>query len=242
MEFTDFLRTCTKDDGTPLSETSVQHYDSGLHVVSNDMLREKVISKPLEYMEPYELDLAIALIFQNNYFLAKDKKGKRMYSNALKRFRYFVLASNITDLAEEKEVQKLNNDITITERESIIKARIGQGDYRTRLLEKYNYSCIITQIRIPTVLIASHIKPWSVSTNIERLSVENGFIFSATYDRLFDRGLISFKDDGKMLISSMITNDDAQNLKLDKAKTYDIKFTSPMKNFLDYHRDVIFIK
>lgn len=68
MEFEDFLKTCTKKDGSPLSERSIKHYDSGLKVISKDMMREKVITKPLQEMELFELDLALALIFKNDFF------------------------------------------------------------------------------------------------------------------------------------------------------------------------------
>lgn len=244
MDFTDFLRTCTKDDGSFLSERTIEHYESGLRVVSNDMIHENVILKPLKAMSIFELDIAIAKIVRNAFFQAKDKKGKRMYSNALKHYRYFVLANKSNSQALRSEIQTIRHDplLNRTEKEAIIKARIGQGEFRAKLLRKYNSSCIITNIKVPSVLIASHIKPWSVSSNSERLSSENGFILSATYDRLFDGGLISFCDNGKLLISSMITKDDAQILNLDTSKNYDIKYNFSMKNFLDYHRDVIFIK
>ena len=66
-------------------------------------------------------------------------------------------------------------------------------------MEKYSGSCIITGLDHPKLLVASHIKPWAVSTNAERLSVDNGLLLSATYDRLFDCGLITFKKTGKYI-------------------------------------------
>lgn len=244
MDFSDFLKTCTKKDGTFLSERSIEHYDSGLKVVSKDMMSEGVITKPLQDMELFELDLAIELILRNKYFQDKDKIGKRMYRNALKHFRLFVFTVNGSQKSEEIEVSKIEKDITLskTEKEAIVKARIGQGLYRDKLLKKYSDGCIITHINIPEVLIASHIKPWSVSSNSERTNGENGFILSATYDRLFDRGLISFENDGKILLSNMITIDNANKLELENGRIYDIKFNPGMKDFLAYHRDIIFIK
>lgn len=167
-----------------------------------------------------------------------------MYSNALRHFRYYVLLNVKSTNAELKEINRIEEDpkISKTEKETIVKARIGQGLYRKLLLDKYNQGCIITHVNIPEILIASHIKPWAVSTNKERISQSNGFILSATYDRLFDQGLISFQNDGKILISSMITNENAYCLQLDKGKIYDIKYNPTMKDFMDYHRDIIFIK
>lgn len=90
---------------------------------------------------------------------------------------------------------RIMNDVSIsvTQRESIVKSRVGQGIFRSRILNKFNGKCLITGISIEKCLIASHIKPWAVCTNEERLSENNGLLLSATYDRLFDSGLISFK-------------------------------------------------
>lgn len=244
MDFADFLRTCAKKDGMPLKESTVDHYTGGLKAVSTDMMREKVITKPLQEMELFELDLAIELILRNQFFEKKDKKGKRMYRNALKYYRLYAANEFEAHNVEDDEVLKISNDQSLdaTEREAIVKARIGQGIYRDKLLLKYSDGCIITHINVPDVLVASHIKPWSVSTNSERINEDNGFILSATYDRLFDRGLISFENSGKILLSKVISDDDAQKLEIGKGQRYDIKFNAQMNDYLSYHRDVIFIK
>ncbi len=228
----------------PLSERSIEHYDSGLKAVSKEMMSEGVINKPLQDMELFELDLAIELILRNDFFESKDKIGKRMYRNALKHFRLFVSTLSEKQKSEEREINKIEEDKTLskTEKEATVKARIGQGLYREKLLKKYSDGCIITHINIPEVLIASHIKPWSVSNNSERTNGDNGFLLSATYDRLFDRGLISFENTGEIILSTMITSENAERLELDKGRTYDIKFSPGMKDFLAYHRDVIFIR
>ena len=97
-----------------------------------------------------------------------------MYRNALKHFRLYVFTMNGSQKSEEKEVNKIEKDTTLTttEKEAIVKARIGQGLYREKLLRKYSEGCIITHINIPEVLIASHIKPWSVSNNSEEPAVK----------------------------------------------------------------------
>lgn len=243
MDYLDFLKTCTKKDGSLLNERTIIHYHYGLKVISDDRLREQVINKPLTSRNLYELDIAIALIYKNPFFQDKDKVGKKRYSNALKHFRLYVSSSIDNPDSDKKEVAKIEKDIqlTKTEKETIVKARIGQGLYRERLRKKYNGRCIITQISIPEVLIASHIKPWAVSNNKERISSDNGFLLSSTYDRLFDQGLISFQDDGKILISNRISNENADLLSLDKSRYYDIQFVPTMKTFLQYHRDIIFV-
>lgn len=83
--------------------------------------------------------------------------------------------------------------------------------FREKIKEKYNNRCIITDINISQVLIESHIKPWAVSNNEERLSVDDGLLLSVTFDRLFDSGLITFKKDGTLLISNLISKDNIEN-------------------------------
>ena len=51
------------------------------------------------------------------------------------------------------------------------------------------------------MLVASHIKPWSSSSNVERLDPFNGLILTPNLDRAFDRGFITFDEDGAILVS-----------------------------------------
>lgn len=89
--------------------------------------------------------------------------------------------------------------LSTTEKDALVKVRIGQSAYRRRLLRRWK-GCAVNECREKTLLIASHIKPWSVSTDDERLSVDNGILLSPTLDKAFDAGLISFGDDFKMLL------------------------------------------
>ncbi|BAI76546.1 hypothetical protein AZL_e02010 (plasmid) [Azospirillum sp. B510] len=104
--------------------------------------------------------------------------------------------------------QLQSEDIPETERQALHQARIGQGAFRGRLLERWSNACAVTGCTVTEALRASHIKPWCESGNAERLDPNNGLILSATIDALFDRGLISFTDDGSMLVSAGISADD----------------------------------
>jgi predicted restriction endonuclease len=85
----------------------------------------------------------------------------------------------------------------------LIKARIGQGKFK-KLLIKRECKCALCGVTDPRVLIASHIKPWSVSTNEERLDVNNGLLLCPNHDALFDKHLISFDKQGKIVISQTL--------------------------------------
>ena len=207
------------------------------------MLEANVISKPLEDMDMYELDLSIALIMKNQLFIDKDEIGNKMYSNALKRYRCFKYLNTDIGIQEVTEEAIVKNDTTLTttEKEIIVKARRGQGTYRDKLIKKYNHSCIMTKVTLSQVLVASHIKPWAICDNKERIDVNNGLLLSATYDRLFDSGLITFDKTGKLKISKLISKDNAKKLDIKSGTKYDIKYCQQMSKYLDYHNNVIFV-
>lgn len=85
-------------------------------------------------------------------------------------------------------------------RVALANARIGQGGYRQRMMAVWGGRCALTGCPVDAVLIASHAKPWSLcQTAGECLDEYNGLLLSANIDRLFDQGLISFDDQGRVL-------------------------------------------
>lgn len=99
--------------------------------------------------------------------------------------------ANATDLPEDA-----------TERKAVIAARRGQGVFR-RLLDEHWQSCAVTGCTPRELLRASHIQPWKVSSNADRLNSDNGLLLAAHLDAAFDKGLISFGDDGRILINTV---------------------------------------
>ena len=97
---------------------SAEHYESGLRVVSNDMLREGVISKPLNEMTILEYEFAIIKIFQNKFFNEKNLRGKRMYSNAVKQYQCF-LKQNIQENDYKSLENNIKNDESLNETERV---------------------------------------------------------------------------------------------------------------------------
>lgn len=230
-------------DNTTLSESSVGKYAGAVGTISKEMLQKGVIQKPLENMSPFELDIAIALTMSDADFISKNSRGNHMYSNALKQYRYFVNA--ISEGVEDSAyMESIKNDARIpeTERKAIIQSRVGQGLFRKSLMEKYQGRCIVTGIDHPKLLVASHIKPWAVSSNSERLSVDNGLLLSATYDRLFDSGLITFDKHGKVFLSSFIGAVNIKRLNLTKDMQFDLGLNEKMEVNLEYHNDIIFVR
>jgi hypothetical protein len=133
---------------------------------------------------------------------------------------------------------QINTNFTQTEKNQIIAARIGQGYFRRNLIYNCGF-CPITQVDDSRFLIASHIKPWLSSTNEERLSVQNGFLFTPTYDKLFDKGYISFTNDKRIIISPLISNDNKDRFNLVEGTEYPLLPTAGREIFLEYHRVTI---
>ena len=126
------------------------------------------------------------------------------------------------------------------EQEQLIMARRGQGVFRhnVRLVEK---RCRITLLEDSRHLIASHIKPWKASQGDEKISQNNGLLLSPHIDHLFDGGLISFENSGKLLVSETLGQDVLNKWKLPN------NFDSPSLNseqqyFMEYHRNFVYLK
>ena len=229
-------------DYTSLSAASINHYVGGVRIISKEMLAAGTIEKPLFEMNRLEYEIAIMKIFSNSDFIRKDKKGNQMYSNSLKHLQS-CLKELSNKATEEKFAEEIisKSSIAETEKDALIKSRIGQGNFKQKIVAKYGGKCIITGIMFKRILIASHIKPWAVSTNEERLDSENGFLLSPTYDKLFDLGLISFKNNENIIISKLLDSDTLGKVRLEKSQIYDIKTTASLARNLEYHREVVFV-
>lgn len=89
-------------------------------------------------------------------------------------------------------------------RQAISQARDGQGKYREQLLEQCRF-CPFTMISDERLLIASHIKPWAASSDVEKIDPYNGYILSPLFDKLFDRGFITFTENRHLILSEFIS-------------------------------------
>lgn len=125
-------------------------------------------------------------------------------------------------------------DISDTERNAIVKSRIGQGVYRDGLLRLWG-GCAVTGYKRPSLLLASHIKPWAISSNEERLDPYNGLLLQPTIDRLFDRGLISFDRKGKLIRANTLTTDEMVWLGIEPKSELRMVPERTMR-YLRYHR------
>lgn len=144
---------------------------------------------------------------------------------------------------EEHLVAEIRNsrDISETSRSALIMARRGQGVFRERVADIERY-CRVTRVDRPAHLIASHCKPWRDCQNEERLDGENGLLLTPSIDHLFDRGFISFEDNGDLLISPVAHRDSLLRMGVDASRLPNVGgFTVGQKHYLEYHRDNVFL-
>lgn len=138
--------------------------------------------------------------------------------------------SVLQDIAQVQQSEA----VAETTREALINARLGQGKFRQDLIDRFGGACAVTGCRFLPLLRASHIKAWSECTNAERLDPDNGLLLTANLDALFDRGLISFSDEGALIPSKQLPRDVLAHLgPLEKLP---LSLSPEQRRYLAHHR------
>ncbi len=127
-----------------------------------------------------------------------------------------------------------------TEKTAIIRARRGQGLFKENVMRREG-ACRITKVDNPAHLIGSHIKPWRDSNNDERLNGANGLLLTPSVDHLFDRGFISFRDNGDLLVSPVADATSLQRMGVRSGVNVG-DFQREQRTFLEFHRDAVFLQ
>ncbi|HVU33851.1 MAG TPA: HNH endonuclease signature motif containing protein [Opitutaceae bacterium] len=143
---------------------------------------------------------------------------------------------------EARETERIETlQIGETERRALVLARKGQGRFKENV-SRFEHACRITRVTNPVHLIASHIKPWRESDNAERLAAGNGLLLTPSIDHLFDRGFISFDDNGDTLISPVADPDALRRMGVNPDAPPQVGgFNSDQRFFLNHHRTSIFL-
>lgn len=147
-----------------------------------------------------------------------------------------LLVNDAPDADILTDISNLQRDSSIpeTQRIQLTKARVGQGVFRSKVLLLGPY-CRVTRVDDARLLIASHIKPWKDSSNSERISGHNGIMLSPHVDALFDDKLISFEDQGRMLVHPSLSRDVLDKWSIDPSRPVD-RFRPEHAQFLAHHR------
>jgi putative restriction endonuclease len=146
---------------------------------------------------------------------------------------------------EEHLSQEVKNDVSLeeTQKHQIILARRGQGMFRSNV-QKLEKRCRVTNVDHPEHLRASHCKPWRDCTDSdERLDGENGLLLTPSVDHLFDRGFISFENDGKLLVSPVSHKVSLQRMGISTDQVVNVgSFSEGQRKYLDFHRNYVFLQ
>lgn len=127
-----------------------------------------------------------------------------------------------------------------TEAERLVVQRVGQGIFRSALLDYWQGRCCVTGLALAELLRASHIKPWAeCNSDDERLDVFNGLLLAPHLDALFDAGWVTFNDDGMVLVSAALPSDAAMLLGVSSTWRM-VSMADAHRNYLAYHRGHVF--
>ena len=128
-----------------------------------------------------------------------------------------------------------------TDAERLVVQRVGQHLFRSALLDYWRGRCCVTGLAVPSLLRASHIKPWAkCASDDERLDVFNGLLLAPHIDALFDGGWVSFSDRGRVLVSKDLSS--TARAQLGFASEWSIQRLTPAHaKYLAHHREVEFL-
>ncbi len=190
------------------------------------------------------MDDLLPLLPERNSPITKLKTGVQGYLFAIPPKAGQLICDRLDVVTPTKEliVDTLAQSVPDkTTREALIQARIGQGRWRRDLLKHWSGKCAVTGLDVEVLLRASHIKPWRASDNQERLDVFNGFILGPAYDAAFDTGLISFNDDGAIVLSPRLTANQLVAVGISPAAML-TAIGDANRRYLAHHRESVFAR
>lgn len=185
--------------------------------------------------------LRVALSALEAHFLYLETKRSSPAHQERRLHAHFsaMLASddqgNMDEDEEHLEAIKGRTDIGAVTKEQLVKSRRGQGVFKANV--RLNETrCRVTKIEDLAHLRASHIKPWRDSTDEEKLNGCNGLLLAPHVDHLFDKGAISFADNGDLLVSPLLDSSILAAWSIPAALNVG-PFNSEQAKFLLYHRE-----
>lgn len=222
---------------SPLATKTQRDYFRAIEGRITDWARDGSIieNSILDITDPDEFEKIRSRIEKLKIYQERNSKEKNRFSAALAKFSEYLHDATSTLPANQIAQIRIRNDISETQKKALINARLGQGKFRREVFTRWG-SCALLGVQDPLLLIASHIKPWSVSTDMERLDPNNGLLLTSHVDRAFDKGRISFDLDGRIIISERFQ--DAALLGIHSRMS--ISISPEHSPYLEYHRKSVF--
>lgn len=223
---------------TGLTVASAKKYESAVYGSISRWAEEAglINFNLIEVDDPAGFDSFSESIKQLKIFHERNSVGNQMYSAALNRYSEYLRAMQ---KEIERDIENVTRDESVseTEKSSLIKSRLGQGAFRKKLID-YWHGCAVTRYKSSKLLVASHIKPWRSADNEERMDRFNGLLLIPNLDKAFDRGFISFKKSGEIIISEFLQEPNSLGIKPDLT----LKISDDHQLYLEYHRDMVFLE
>jgi len=231
MRFEDWMRH------RGLSASSVKKYESAVRgAMSHWAIDNGLIEGPLTSLVSYSSFETIASkIRQLPIFQQRNERGNNMYNAALMKFGEYLSEGCGRDIESDIDVIMNSVETSETEKINLVKSRIGQGIFRQKLIAHWS-ACSVTGFKDINLLVASHIKPWSASNNLERLDPFNGLLLVPNLDKTFDAGFITFSPAGVILISPLLTEPE----KLGISDQLRVSLATQHQAYMDFHRASVF--
>jgi predicted restriction endonuclease len=216
------------------NKQTYRDYVTRLRYASRFYRLDNTVTK--EYIEHVIEDLKNTIKERDRY---NSLKGVGDIASGLRKFLQYI-QSDYKKRLEDSVLSEENNvyhddRITATEKEAVIKSRVGQGLFRQSLIE-YWKGCSVTECQTYSLLVASHIRPWRKSDNHQRLDVFNGLLLIPNLDKLFDKGYISFDNHGRLITSDFLPLSELKILGVKQSMRL-VHIEPQHLPYLQYHRD-----
>jgi hypothetical protein len=170
--------------------------------------------------------------------LTKNQKAVDVIKVQIESYDQLIsfLESAGQDEIETITLTLARTDVPPSTKKRFIETRVTQRQFRDAVRMFFGDRCAITGAA--HLLIASHIKPWSECSDPERIDPYNGILFSASYDRAFDVGLITFDCKGTIIISTQFV-EDAHLLGINTAACIS-GYSAMHDRYMQFHRINVF--
>lgn len=220
-----------------LSLSSVKKYDGAIRgPLSEWAVDGGLIDGPLTSLDSRSAFEQVARkICELPIFIERNARGHNMYSSALGKFAEYLSEGYDSNIEADIDEILSAPEVGVTEKSALMKARIGQGAFRQKLIAYWS-GCAVTRFADSSLLVASHIKPWRASSNVERLDPFNGLLLVPNLDRAFDAGYITFTPEGIVMISPMLVGSEQLGIHRGMSISLDPRHAQ----FLDFHRREVF--
>lgn len=227
--------TCIVDTSLLTQIVEFVRVQQSLYQKHKDSFFQNINASQTSYPRNSFCTAAIKQLLEYHKFDIKSKEADDLVANISKGRKISK------ELVSFFNIDKEGKDKTV-----ITRARIGQAYFRKMVLTNYDNKCCVTGLNVPVTLRASHIVRWADDKS-NRMNPENGLCLSATYDEAFDKHLISFDEDYRMIVGKEIkdyyTNEVTREYfeKFEGKQILLPRMYLPSKKLLEKHRDLLVV-